>query len=143
MIHHSSNTPQIVNEIHRILKPGGRVVFMVYHRSFWHYYVKYGFFRGVLRGDFFRFKSVHEIVQHHIDGAFARYYTTNELRELLGPRFRVERIPVYGMRQEVLVIFPGRVLKNIGRKIVPESITRVLTNTLRWGGMIVCDAVKL
>ena len=42
----------VLNEAHRILRPGGRAVVMVYHRSFLYYYVFNGFFRGVLGVDF-------------------------------------------------------------------------------------------
>ena len=52
VIHHSSNTRQILSEMSRILRPGGRAVVMVYHRSFLYYYVFNGFFRGVLGVDF-------------------------------------------------------------------------------------------
>ena len=34
-------------EIFRVLRPGGRAGVMVYHRSFWIYYVMAGFFRGI------------------------------------------------------------------------------------------------
>ncbi|MBK7629848.1 MAG: class I SAM-dependent methyltransferase [Ignavibacteriales bacterium] len=35
VIHHSSNTRKILEEIQRVLKPGGEAIIMVYHRSIW------------------------------------------------------------------------------------------------------------
>lgn len=142
VIHHSSNTQAIINQIHRVMKPGARVVLMVYHRGFWNYWIKFGIFRGILRGDYFRFGSVHKIVQHHIDGAFARFYSVREFRSMLGPRFRIQRTLVYGMQQEVLVIFPGIKCKGWARRHIPAWITRFFTNTLRCGGFLVFEAIK-
>jgi ubiquinone/menaquinone biosynthesis C-methylase UbiE len=48
VIHHSSNTWQIVGEIQRVLKPGGTAVIMVYHRGWWNYYV-WGMLIGPVR----------------------------------------------------------------------------------------------
>ncbi len=38
VIHHSSNTRKILEEINRVLKPGGEATIMVYYRSLWSYY---------------------------------------------------------------------------------------------------------
>jgi ubiquinone/menaquinone biosynthesis C-methylase UbiE len=35
VIHHSANTRRILDEMHRVLRPGGSAVVMVYHRGFW------------------------------------------------------------------------------------------------------------
>ena len=38
VIHHSSNTRAILEQVHRVLRPGGLATFMVYHRGWWNYY---------------------------------------------------------------------------------------------------------
>jgi SAM-dependent methyltransferase len=44
VIHHTSNTFNVIKEINRILKPGGQAIIMVYNRSWWSYY-----FTGILQ----------------------------------------------------------------------------------------------
>ena len=39
VIHHSPEIKQIVAEIHRVVKPGGKVVIMLYHKNSFNYYV--------------------------------------------------------------------------------------------------------
>jgi len=40
VIHHSANTRKIIEEMYRVLRPGGEAVVMVYHRTLWEYYVQ-------------------------------------------------------------------------------------------------------
>jgi len=39
VIHHTPNMPRAVQEIHRVLKPGGQAVIMVYHKNSLNYYL--------------------------------------------------------------------------------------------------------
>ena len=34
VIHHSASTARVISEMHRVLRPGGQAIVMVYHRSF-------------------------------------------------------------------------------------------------------------
>lgn len=36
VLHHTPNTPKAVKEVHRVLKPGGRALIMLYHRNSMH-----------------------------------------------------------------------------------------------------------
>ncbi|HVF80716.1 MAG TPA: class I SAM-dependent methyltransferase, partial [Flavisolibacter sp.] len=47
VIHHSPNIEKIVDEIHRVLKPGGQAVIMLYHKSSFNYHVSISIFRRV------------------------------------------------------------------------------------------------
>ncbi len=38
VIHHTPNTASVVAEMHRVLKPGGRIIIMVYAENSWHYW---------------------------------------------------------------------------------------------------------
>src|SRR5262249_4878713 len=96
VIHHSSDTRKALSEIARVLRPRGRAVIMVYHRSVWNYYLIGGLLHGVLRGCLIRTKSLHKTVQSQTDGAIARYYSVSEWRTLVAEYFDVETIQVYG-----------------------------------------------
>lgn len=47
VIHHTPNMPKAASEIHRVLKPGGRAVIMVYHKNSLNYYLGIQFVRKV------------------------------------------------------------------------------------------------
>ena len=45
VLHHTPDTARAVREIHRVLRPGGRAVVMLYHRNSYNYRVNIGFLR--------------------------------------------------------------------------------------------------
>lgn len=45
VIHHSPNIEKIVSEIHRVLKPGGQAVIMLYHKNSYNYYISISLLR--------------------------------------------------------------------------------------------------
>lgn len=47
VIHHSPNIEKIVDEIYRVLKPGGQAVIMLYHKNSFNYKVSIGIIRRV------------------------------------------------------------------------------------------------
>jgi ubiquinone/menaquinone biosynthesis C-methylase UbiE len=47
VIHHSPQIQQIVAEIHRVLKPGGRIVLMLYYKNSYNYYISIAFIRRI------------------------------------------------------------------------------------------------
>ena len=142
VIHHSANPPKIVKEMQRVLKPGGKVTLMVYYRSWWYYYVC-GFVRGLLSGDLMELKSIHKIKQKRMDGALARYYTIRSFKKMASEYLNVTDAYILGQKNHLnpLIGRPGKWLFNF-IKILPESITRFLTNTLRMGFYLVVEMEK-
>ena len=45
VIHHSPEIEKIVSEIHRVLRPRGQAVIMLYHKNSFNYYISIGIFR--------------------------------------------------------------------------------------------------
>lgn len=79
VVHHTPNTPKAVSEIQRVMKPGGRLVLMVYHRNSILYRV--GFPVERMRTG----KSMQQLVDD-VDGAGnpkGDVYSRAELRRLL------------------------------------------------------------
>lgn len=141
VIHHSSNPAAILAEIHRVLRPEGCVVTMVYHRGWWNYYLV-GFLRSLIAGDFFCGASLHRSVQLHTDGALARYYTPRELRALAGRHFEVEDIFVTGPKSDLIPV-PGGALKRSLERVFPVGLSRFLTRRGRMGSFLVARMTKV
>ena len=136
VIHHSSNTSKVLDQIRRVLKPKGEVIVMVYHKSFWYYYFINGFVRGIILGKFFKLGSIHNVVQFYTDGAIARYYSINEWKTLIKNRFKIIKTSVYGQKLEAIPL-PYSNLKLLISKICPSSLTRLFLNNFRQGSMLV------
>jgi ubiquinone/menaquinone biosynthesis C-methylase UbiE len=132
VIHHSSNTDRILKQMHRVLRPGGQSITMVYHRGYWNYYIVGGLFHGILRRDLLKTRSLHKTVQRQTDGAIARYYSIDEWKEQVGRYFEVDDVRIYGSKAEVFPI-PGGPVKNRIMAMVPNRITALMTNQGRMG----------
>lgn len=140
VIHHSANTRKILEEMHRVLKPAGEALVMVYHRTFWEYYVQ-GAMLAILSGQVFKPAAVHASIQRRTDGAIARYYRRSEWVQLVSDLFAVKDARVYGKKTE-LVPLPAGKLKDLLVGMVPNSCSRFLTNKCRWGSFLVTRLVK-
>jgi ubiquinone/menaquinone biosynthesis C-methylase UbiE len=136
VVHHSANTAKVISEIVRVLKPGGRVVFMVYHRGWWNYYVVGPLVFGLLKGGFFRYGSLHKVMQAHTDGATARYYTTRDWPKQFPANVELEEIFVCGPKSDILPV-PGGKTKNFAISVLPDSVSRFFTNKLSCGSFLV------
>lgn len=141
VIHHSSDTSAIVKQAHRVLRPKGRAVVMVYYRSFWHYWVGCFFIRGIVLGQLFKGATLDTILNQSTDGAIARFYKVNEWKELTRPYFKIRNVFVCGQKSDVFLL-PGGPIKKWIMKQAPNSITRFLTNTLRMGSFLVVEMEK-
>jgi ubiquinone/menaquinone biosynthesis C-methylase UbiE len=140
VIHHSADTREVLKEIRRVLRPGGRCTVMIYHRSWWHYYVC-GFLRGVFQNRFRNRGRLHDVIQSATDGVIARYYTPSAWRSMANGLFAVEALRIYGLKGEILPIPHGR-LKGFIEGLVPARIARGMTNHLGMGSFLVAHMRK-
>ena len=141
VIHHSANTRRILEEVHRVLRPGGVAITMVYHRSLWNYYVFAGLFSGVFQGTLLKTFSLHKTRQRIIDGAIARYYSIPEWKALTSDLFTVEEIKVHGSKSELIPLPKGR-LKAALKSAIPDSFGRLVTNRCKQGMFLVSTLRK-
>ncbi len=141
VIHHSSNTPRIISEMHRVLRPGGRAIVMVYYRGWWHYYVCGCLIRGLLMGGVIRYGNFVKTVQARCDGALGRFYSFRSWEAAVGGRFKLESIGTNGNKAEVLPI-PGGRIKDTILAVTPDVMTRVMTRDLRMGSFLISTLRK-
>jgi len=141
VIHHTSNTLRGLEEIARVLRPGGRLVVMVYHRSFWNLYLRGALYYGILRGRFLKNRSLHRVVQESTDGALARFYTVNEWCKLLSGDFEIEALSVYGSKSQLIPLSMGKA-KVFLMGLMPNRLGRLITNRPLIGFLLVSSAMK-
>jgi 2-polyprenyl-3-methyl-5-hydroxy-6-metoxy-1,4-benzoquinol methylase len=141
VIHHSANTERILQQIKRVLRPGGEAIIMVYHRNWWNALVLAGFFHGILRGEFFRGRSTHDIMQRWTDGALARFYTVGEWESLTRRYFVTERTQIFGSKAELFPL-PSSPLKRFLMDVTPNMVTRRFLNSCRMGSYLVSSLRK-
>ncbi len=53
VLHHTNDTEKAMDEVFRVLKPGGRAVIMLYCKSSWHYWINMLLCVGILKGKAF------------------------------------------------------------------------------------------
>ena len=141
VIHHSSNTQKVLEEIYRVLRPGGKVITMVYHRSPWNTYIRGLLYYGILRGKLLKDKSLTKIIQESTDGALARYYTIPEWEETLSILFNIEKNIVYGHKQQLIPLGHGKT-KNFFMSLIPNGVGRFITNRPFFGFLLVTTFKK-
>ncbi|MBT40017.1 MAG: hypothetical protein CL938_15895 [Deltaproteobacteria bacterium] len=142
VIHHSADTSKIISEINRVLRPGGRCVTMVYHRSLWFYYIYRGLIPGIFTGKFFQGKSLSHVVQTSgTDGAIARYYGISDWRALVSQYMEVDDVIIYGQQNELLPI-PGSNLKERICSLLPDWLGRFFLTTCKQGSFLVSSQHK-
>ncbi|MCA1910242.1 MAG: class I SAM-dependent methyltransferase [Magnetospirillum sp.] len=54
VLHHTPDTEKAIAEVHRVLKPGGQAVIMLYCKDSWHYWINMVLCTGILRGHLLR-----------------------------------------------------------------------------------------
>ncbi len=138
VIHHSRSTERCLQEITRVLRAGGRLLFMVYHHSSLVYYVHCGFIRGILLGQLLH-RRLEDIYRSASDGYFARTFTRTDLNRLLARDYEQICIDVVGLKAELFPI-PRCCLKEKLERYTPDWLASALLR--HWGSMIVVEAIK-
>jgi SAM-dependent methyltransferase len=137
VVHHSADTPRVLSEIHRVLRPGGLCTIMVYYRSWWHYHV-FGLLRGALRG---QWGNPHRLRCSGTDSAITRYYTPREWRVASHGLFEVASLRIYGLKSDIMPLPHGR-FKDAVMQMMPDAAARVLTSRWRMGSLLVAQMRK-
>jgi len=140
VIHHSADTRRVLQEMNRVLRVNGTSTVMVYHRSWWQYYVVW-LLKGAIQGKMGMHGNLHHVSQAAIDGAIARCYLPREWRAVTDGLFKIESIRIYGLKTDVIPLAHGRV-KSVAEALVPDAFARFLTNRMRMGSFLVAHMRK-
>jgi len=110
VLHHIPDTQRVIEEIHRVLRPGGKAIIMVYALWSLHYWYRLFYKIGIESGELKR-RSMHEIMSRSVELSEAgsrplvKVYTTKELKRMFGG-FIGLKICRRQMVQEELQVFP-------------------------------------
>lgn len=119
VLHHTPDTAAAVAEVYRVLRPGGRLIVMFYHRDSALYRIKFPLLR------LWRGKTTQQLV-NEVDGdgnPLGDVYSKEELGRLLG-RFTDLEMSVGLLQGEMLVPRAGR--------FIPAPVLRLLEPRLGW-----------
>ncbi len=136
VIHHSSNTDAIVAEIHRVLRPGGRAVIMIYNKNSTRYYV-HGLYHGIFKLKFLKMPSLYAVNMSFTDGFIARHYTHRTARQLFH-RFKNVSTRVMDSGVPSVVFGWGRLSRLMPAVLGP--VNRFINS--HWGWFLVITAEK-
>jgi len=104
VIHHSSRTGRVLRNLHRALKPGGQLRFMVYSLDGMQAYAV--LMRRYMLG-FWRGRSLDELLWQSTDGFLARYFTRDSLTNLCRTFFDEVELQVFGLEADAVPLPSG------------------------------------
>ena len=135
VLHHSSRTGLALRRLHRALKPGGQLRFMVYSLDGAQAYAvmmsRYlmGFWRG---------RSLDELLWQSTDGYLARYFTKDSLADLCRAFFDDVELKVFGLESDAVPLPTG-----LRRMVRPMFSDRYIAGAVqRRGGFLFATATK-
>lgn len=136
VLHHTPDTQGAVNEIHRVLRPGGAAKVMLYHRNSLNYWVDIVLRRGIWRADYLRGRSTEEIMSRVVEFSehggrpLVKVYSRRQARELFH-QFKAVSVDVEQLtRAELRFLSP----------LVSESLFTRLARKIGWN--VIITAVK-
>jgi len=91
VLHHTPNPPQAVEEIYRVLKPGGVIRIMIYHRLSW-VGLKIYLLQGLRRGKLFT--PLSRIIAEYQESPGTKAYTVKEAKRLFSMFSALEVQPI-------------------------------------------------
>ncbi len=139
VLHHIADPRPMIAEMRRVLKPGGQIILMLYHRRSWKYHVVFRVKR--LLDSRYRGMSQQQALNMN-DGAgcpLALVYTRAQARNLLGD-FVGHRSTLNQLSWKQLLLVPG--LDRLLRPILPAANRNIFARTMGWALYITATKPK-
>ena len=89
VLHHTPDMPAALRDIHRVLRPAGETVVIVYNRNSLHYWLQQVALHGILLGKLLRERSMEGVMARTVEGTsvgarpLVRVYSRSQLRSML------------------------------------------------------------
>ena len=131
VLHHTPDTQRAIREVHRVLRPGGKAIVMLYHRSSLFYWGGLALKRGILQGKLLR-HSMAEIMSLHVE------YSAADARPLVKAYTRAEARRLFSDFSDCEITvnqLTRRELRPIGRTL-PEPVFNWLAQSFGWNLLI-------
>jgi ubiquinone/menaquinone biosynthesis C-methylase UbiE len=119
VVHHSPNTESALAEIARILKPGGRGLIMVYHKTSLVYYLR-GLYWLIVRGKLLKGYNLKTVQDFCVDGYYHRHFGKREMARCLSD-VGLRPVNIFATQQSTPLI-PG----------ITGSLDRALKKAFGW-----------
>jgi ubiquinone/menaquinone biosynthesis C-methylase UbiE/uncharacterized protein YbaR (Trm112 family) len=142
VLHHTPDTQKTFDELHRMLRPGGRIFVMLYQRHSWHYWVNKMFKWGIARGKLLRMNQ-QEVANRSSDGVLyggnplSQFFSVPEM-ETLAKSFDDVRVTLTG-HGDTIRLFPAKRLP-IGKLLLPAGVAHRLMK--RMGHLAIVEGIK-
>lgn len=139
VLHHIPDTKRAIDEVYRVLKPGGKIGIMLYYRNSLRYYTWILFARGIL-GLKLLTMSRQQLINRYTDGRryggnpYTIFVTRRDIFNLFA-KFKNVKFKVYGNKLEIT---PR--LKNT--KFIPNSLADFILTKLGLGWFLWIQAGK-
>lgn len=129
VLHHTPNTQKAIDEVHRVLKFGGKAIILLYAKG-WMYYTFFPLYYGILKGDLFKMSwdaLVHKHYEMEGNVPLVRVYKKKEIKRLF------KRFKIIMLKRRPLITSLGDRLPN---KWLVKQLEKV------WGGMWMIKVTK-
>ncbi len=136
VLHHTPDTKRAIQEVRRILVPGGEARIMLYHRRSWvafQAWLRY----GVLAGR--PMDPLNGILAEHVESPGTKAYTVAEARSLFAGFSSVEVVPrltPYDTLDYQPRVVHGEGLRRAAQRLVPRGLIRALGDGFGWNLLI-------
>ena len=139
VLHHTPDTQRAIDEVYRVLKPGGKLGIMLYHRDSLRYYLWTIFARGIL-GFKLLTMSRQQLINRYSDGKIYggnphTIFITRRDIPILFAKFKNVKFKVYGNKLEIAPYFKST-------KFIPNSLADFILTKLSLGWFLWIQAEK-
>ncbi|WP_407496737.1 class I SAM-dependent methyltransferase [Pseudooceanicola sp. MF1-13] len=126
VLHHTPNTPQAVNEVHRVLKPGGTARVMIYHK--WSFvglmlWIRYGLFK------FRPFIGLNKLYDKYLESPGTKAYSIREAEDIFSS-FRKVKIETLLSHADLLNSNAGQRHRGMALSLAKMFWPRILIRNL-------------
>lgn len=134
VLHHTLDTQKAINEVHRVLKPGGKSIIMLYHKGF-RYYLKIHLYYGVLKGEYLKY-GIKDLVNQRTEEFFhspiTRVYTRSAAKALFGRFSKIESANAFRIDDNFWVL--GKFFQF--SDYLPKAVRRLIEQRIGWNVVV-------